>query len=90
MASVAFAEQLNIIVETGLQDEEALAGLEFAFKSEPLYDLTVTPPAQLQAYSISPSLSGIVPEVFERATAGALWRAKNCHSLIVEICCYRI
>ena len=83
MGSVAFAEQSNIIVETGMQDEEALAGLEFAFKSEPLYDLTVTPPAQLQAYFI-------VPEVLERATAGSPWRAKNCHSLTIEICCYRI
>jgi hypothetical protein len=41
MGSAAFAEQLNITVETGMQDEEALAGLEFAFKSEPagIFDL---------------------------------------------------
>lgn len=90
MGGLAFAEQLNILSETGVQDEQALATLEVAFKSEPLHDLTVTPPALLHVYHISVCPSANVPGALDGASTSPLLRAKNSYSLTLRICCFRI
>ncbi len=90
MGGLALAEQMNVVDETGPHDEDALASLQLAVKSEPFEDHAGpihTNPSQ--------PIIGLeaVPFVFSSLhidTSRPLLRSKNTFSLFLRVSCYRI
>ena len=90
MKGLALAEQVNVVSETGPHDEDALASLQLAVKSEQLEDHAgpiSTNPLQL-TIELDP-----VPFVFSSFRVDPsrpLLRSKNTFSLFLMVSCYRI
>ena len=82
MGSIAFAEQVNVMTETGSQDEEALEHLKHAVKPEAVHDSTGACLALVQ---------GLIPDAPAVPTpASALVSPPNTRSLVLLTACYRI
>ena len=90
MGTLALAEQVNVLSETGPHDEDALANLQLAVKSEQLEDHAgpiSTNPLRL-TIELDP-----VPFVFSSLhidPSRPLLRSKNTFSLLLMVSCYRI
>lgn len=89
MGGLAFAEQLDVVSETGSHDEQALEHLQLAVKSEARDDSTGPIPSDLLQLPVAVRLVTIVTPLFGGPTCPLL-RSKNIRSLVLITCCYRI
>ena len=90
MGGLALAEQMHVVSETGPHDEDALASLQLAVKSEQLEDHAgpILPNLLQPIIEVDP-----VPYVFSSFhvdTSRPLLRSKNTFSLFLMVSCYRI
>lgn len=89
MGGLAFAEQLNVVLETGPHDEQALEHLQFAVKSEALDDSNGPFPADLLQLT-----TGVRPVTIVTSVAAnpplSHFGSTHTRSLVLFTCCYRI
>ena len=90
MGGLAFAEQMNVVSETGSHDEDVLDSLQLAVKSEQIEDHAGPIPTN----PFQPTIEvDPVPCVFSPLridTSRPLLRSKNTFSLFLIVSCYRI
>lgn len=89
MGGVAFAEQLNVVTETGPHDEQALEHLQLAVKSEALGDSTGPLSPDLLQLPVAVRSVTIGTSVVTNPTSSVLG-STHTRSLVLLTCCYRI
>ena len=89
MGSIAFAEQVNVMTETGSQDEQALEHLKHAIKPEAVHDSMGAWPQHL--LPLLALVQGMIPDATVVLTpVSSLVSSSNTRSLVLLTACYRI
>ena len=89
MGSIAFAEQVNVMTETGSQDEQALEHLKHAVKPEAVHDSMGAWPQHL--HPLLALVQGMIPDATVVPTpVSSLVSSSHSRSPVLLTACYRI